>query len=119
MTDDDRVPRGIRWLEEQTSQSLHHPELPVGPVAAWVAEQLALRNDDTMSAARMAFIAAVVDDLAGSYNRAGQHGWWQRPRTALGGRSPLDVLTADFDPSAEPSVTIAALARSLRDSSAS
>lgn len=109
--------RGIQWLEEQTGQHLEDRLPPPWRTVVRIAVQIGLL-DDKLVTARLAFIAAVLDDLAGAYDEAGQLAWWHRRRTALGGRSPLRVLTGDVDPKAEPATTVAALARALRGSGA-
>lgn len=38
------------------------------------------------------FVDLVNGILAGSYNDRRIEAWWQSPRSALGGRSPMDVL---------------------------
>ncbi len=53
-------------------------------------------------AARLHFVALVNGDLIGSYNERGIRRWWQRPRSALGGRSPIDVLAGGWDPDHTP-----------------
>ena len=43
-------------------------------------------------ATRLHWLMLVVGDLLGSYNAFGVRRWFARPRTALGGHSPEDVL---------------------------
>ncbi|HXF37033.1 MAG TPA: hypothetical protein VNO17_07610 [Actinomycetota bacterium] len=69
-------------------------------------------------AARLHFLATVVADLLGTYNAFGVRRWFERPRSALGGRSPADVLAGDWDPEDEGPLAVRALARSLVGSSA-
>jgi hypothetical protein len=64
-------------------------------------------------AARVHFVALVTSDLAGSYNEFGLRRWWGRPRTALGGRSPRDVLAGAWDPDSKDARIVAELARAL------
>ena len=45
-------------------------------------------------ATRLHWLMLVVGDLLGSYNAFGVRRWFARPRTALGGRSPEDVLVS-------------------------
>lgn len=54
-------------------------------------------------AARMHWLALVLSDLAGAYNDFGIRRWFERERTQLGGRSPRQVLGAEWDP-ADPDV---------------
>jgi hypothetical protein len=105
-----------RTLPAARAVGIHHLRDEEGPaelVVAWVAQKIGLTEEDGMIGSRVAFIAAVVDDLSGSYNTAGQQSWWTRPRTELGNLSPIDVLAQDFDPAAEPASAVAELARSL------
>ena len=53
-------------------------------------------------AARLHFVALVNGDLIGSYNERGIRRWWQRPRAALDGRSPLGALAGGWDPDQTP-----------------
>lgn len=63
-------------------------------------------------AARVQFVAHVNVALAGSYTDEGIRRWWQRPRQALGGRSPLAALGTDWDPDTD---TAARHVRSLAE----
>lgn len=49
-------------------------------------------------AARLHFLALVAGDLAGAYSDIGVRRWFERKRTALGGRTPADLLTGDWSP---------------------
>ena len=49
-------------------------------------------------AARLHFLALVVGDLAGAYNDIGVRRWFDRRRTALGGKTPADLLTGAWTP---------------------
>ena len=62
---------------------------------------------------RIHYIALVTSDLAGSYNDFGLRRWWERPRTALDGRSPRSALGTAWDPDGPSAVSVAELARSL------
>lgn len=64
-------------------------------------------------AARIHFLALVTTDLAGSYNDFGMRRWWERPRSALEGRSPRGTLGDDWDPDDPPALAVADLARAL------
>ncbi len=48
-------------------------------------------------AARLHFLALVVEDLAGIYNEYGIRRWFDRKRTLLDGLSPSEILTDDWD----------------------
>lgn len=52
-------------------------------------------------AARLHTVALIVTDLAGSYNDFGVRRWFQRPRVALGGKAPAEILSGDWDPDSE------------------
>jgi hypothetical protein len=64
-------------------------------------------------AARLHFLALVVSDLAGSYNDIGIRRWFDRKRTALGGRTPAQVLSGEWDPDDSGPARVRALAREL------
>ncbi len=64
-------------------------------------------------AARLHFLALVVGDLAGAYNEVGVRRWFERPRTALGGKAPASLLTGEWDPDDPGPQKVRALARSL------
>ena len=49
-------------------------------------------------AARLHFLALLVGDLAGAYNDIGVRRWFDRRRTALGGKTPADLLTGAWMP---------------------
>ena len=70
-------------------------------------------------AGRIHFVALVSSDLAGSYNDYGLRRWWERPRTALDGRSPRTALGSRWDPDTPAAVTIGGLARQLLGSAGS
>jgi transcriptional regulator with XRE-family HTH domain len=64
-------------------------------------------------AARLHFLALVIGDLAGSYNDVGIRRWFGRKRTALGGRTPAQLLTGDWDPEDAGPARVRGLAREL------
>jgi hypothetical protein len=65
-------------------------------------------------AERLHFIALVLAELAGSYNEYGMRRWFTRPRSALEGQSPADLMGKDFDPDGPDGERIRRLAESLR-----
>ncbi|HXF73825.1 MAG TPA: hypothetical protein VNO79_14585 [Actinomycetota bacterium] len=69
-------------------------------------------------AARLHVLATVVADLLGTYNALRVRRWFHRPRSALGGRSPAEVLSGPWNPEDEGPRAVRALARSLLGSSA-
>ena len=64
-------------------------------------------------AARIHYLALVSADLAGSYNGFGLRRWWERPRSALEGRSPREALGGDWTPDSPAARAVADLARAL------
>lgn len=64
-------------------------------------------------AARLHTLALIVTDLAGSYNEFGIRRWFQRPRTALDGRAPRDILSGRWDTGAPDVGRVRELAASL------
>jgi hypothetical protein len=64
-------------------------------------------------AARLHFIALVVGDLAGAYNALGIRRWFERPRTALAGRTPASFLAGGWTPDGQGVWRVRALARAL------
>jgi len=64
-------------------------------------------------AARLHFLALVVGDLAGAYNDVGVRRWFERPRTALGGKTPAAMLRGEWDPDDPGPQKARALARAL------
>lgn len=63
-------------------------------------------------AARLHWLALLIDQLEGTYNAYGIRRWFQRPRMALDGQSPLDRLKGDWDPDDDPVRPILTLAQS-------
>jgi hypothetical protein len=64
-------------------------------------------------AARLHHVAMTTADLAGSYTPAGIRRWFDRPRTALDGRTPRAVLEGSWAPEDEGPTAMRELARSL------
>lgn len=64
-------------------------------------------------AARLHFVALVAGDLAGAYNALGIRRWFERPRTALGGRTPASLLRGAWTPDGDGAQRVRALARAL------
>lgn len=61
-------------------------------------------------AARLHWLALVIDQLEGTYNAYGIRRWFQRPRAALRSESPQDRLTGEWDPDDPGIQEVAALA---------
>lgn len=64
-------------------------------------------------AARLHHIALIVGDLAGAYNEVGIRRWFDRKRSALGGKAPAALLTGAWNPDDRGPQTVRDLARSL------
>lgn len=64
-------------------------------------------------AARLHLIALIAGDLAGAYNAIGIRRWFERPRTALDGRTPASLLRGAWTPDDEGARRVRALARAL------
>lgn len=75
--------------------------------------QAGTRETPDPIAARLHFLATVVGDLAGAYNEIGIRRWFERRRQLLDGRSPAELLTADWDPEGPEARRVRQLARSL------
>ena len=64
-------------------------------------------------AERLHFLAQVVGDLRGSYNEVGVRRWFRRPRAALKGSAPVELLHPGWMPNDLGPKAIRQLARSL------
>lgn len=64
-------------------------------------------------AARLHFLAQLVADLRGAYTDPGVRRWFNRPRTALGGRAPREVLSGEWAPDDPATLRVRELARAL------
>jgi hypothetical protein len=71
------------------------------------------RDTPDTVAARLHLLALVVGDLAGAYNEVGVRRWFTRPRTALDGRAPQDLLAGEWHPEDQAAQRVRALAASL------
>lgn len=69
-------------------------------------------------AGRLHLVARIVADLSGAYSEVGVRRWFLRSRSQLGGRSPGEVLSGDWDPDGEEARAVLELARSLTASPA-
>jgi uncharacterized protein (DUF2384 family) len=69
-------------------------------------------------AARLHLLARIVAELRGAYSEVGVRRWFERPRTALRGRAPDDLLTGAWDPDGADAERVLALARALTSSPA-
>ena len=93
------------------------PLLGISPSSA-VRYARGERSTPDAVAARLHFVALVSGDLAGAYNAIGIRRWFERPRAALDGRAPADLLAGDWAPDDEGAVRIRELARSVVESPA-
>ena len=64
-------------------------------------------------AERIHWLALLIGDLAGAYNALGIRRWFERPRSALGGRAPAQVLAPGWLPDDEAATTARRLAAAL------
>lgn len=64
-------------------------------------------------AARIHWLALVLSDLEGAYNRFGVRRWFDRERVQLEARSPRQVLGAEWDPASPDAESVRQLAASL------
>lgn len=64
-------------------------------------------------AARLHTLTQIVSDLSGSYNSFGIRRWFTRPRQALDGRAPKDLLSGDWTPDDPGVLQVRQLANTL------
>ena len=64
-------------------------------------------------AERLHFLSLVVGDLAGAYNEIGMRQWFERKRSQLDGRTPLDFLKGRWKPPQPGPRRVQDLARAL------
>jgi hypothetical protein len=64
-------------------------------------------------AARLHHVALVAGDLAGAYNDVGVRRWFDRKRSALGGKTPAALLSGEWNPEDAGPQKVRALAQSL------
>jgi hypothetical protein len=84
----------------------------LSPVWARRCASGAHRTPDDV-ADRLHTVALVVASLNGSYNDLGVRRWFHRPRTALNGKAPADILAGDWSSDDADVVSVQALADSL------
>jgi len=104
-------PRLARILERERLAAL----LGISLSSAQRYERGARRTPDDI-AARLHFLALVVGDVAGAYNGIGIRRWFDRPRSALDGRSPAELLRGEWQPDDPGPSRVRELARALVDS---
>ena len=76
------------------------------------------RSTPDVTAERLHFLALIVGDLLGAYNEVGVRRWFHRPRTALQGKAPIELLGDRWTPEDQGPKAVSELARSLLFSSA-
>jgi uncharacterized protein (DUF2384 family) len=76
------------------------------------------RRTPDAAAARLHFLARIIHHLEGAYNDLGVRRWFRRHRAGLDGKSPADILTAEWDPDDKGPQRVLELARSLNGAGA-
>ncbi|HSC29260.1 MAG TPA: hypothetical protein VLD67_18435 [Vicinamibacterales bacterium] len=97
-----------RILEPEQLAALLH--ISVTSLRRYVSAE---RETPDAVAARLHHLALIVGDLAGAYNEVGIRRWFDRKRTALGGRTPAALLASDWNPDDPAPQKVRELARSL------
>jgi hypothetical protein len=87
----------------------------VASLRRYAADQ---RPTPDVVAARLHLLARVVAELRGAYSEVGVWRWFERTRSALGGRSPDAILSGDWDPDGSDAERVLSLAHSLSASPA-
>jgi hypothetical protein len=87
----------------------------VASLRRYAADQ---RPTPDVVAARLHLLARVVAELRGAYSEVGVRRWFERTRSALGGRSPDAILSGDWDPDGSDAERVLSLAHSLSASPA-
>ena len=121
--------------DQLLSQVYERLEECPSPATEWQAVREVLNDDDLLAAllgigpisvrryakgerhcsdavaARLHWLALLIDQLEGTYNAYGIRRWFQRPRAALEGQSPQDRLRGAWDPDDAAINPIVALAQ--------
>jgi hypothetical protein len=71
------------------------------------------RDTPDAIAARLHHLALIVGDLTGAYNDVGVRRWFDRKRSALGGKTPAALLAGEWAPEDKGPQQVRDLARSL------
>lgn len=122
--------------DELLTQVYERLEECPSPATEWQAVRDVLKDDDLLAAllgigtasvrryakgerhcadavaARLHWLALLIDQLEGTYNVYGIRRWFQRPRAALEGQAPQDRLKGDWDPDDDAIQPLEALAQS-------
>ncbi|MBI5816602.1 MAG: hypothetical protein HZB29_13450 [Nitrospinae bacterium] len=94
---------------------------PTSPVAIIGMELLGRMVGDRKKsnvANRLIFISRIIDDLRGAYTNTGIVQWFNRKRTQLDGKAPVDILKGDWSPDDKGPLKVMELAHSLASSNA-
>lgn len=91
--------------------------LGVSPTSVGRYRSHSRRTPDAI-AARLHLLARIIHHLEGAYNDLGVRRWFRRRRTALGDKSPADLLTDEWDPDDKGPQRVLELARSLNGAGA-
>jgi hypothetical protein len=79
-------------------------------VAAEAQKELPLDQPNDLPV-RVSFLAELIAVLSKSYTLTGVRQWFYRPRTPLGGQSPISLLSGEWRPGQDPARMIQDLAR--------
>ena len=133
---DQKPSAGDQARDELLAQVYEQLEECLSPAAEWQAVREVLDDDGLLApllgigiasvrryfkgerhcsdpvAARLHWLAMLIDQLEGTYNAYGIRRWFQRPRAALDGQAPQDRLKGDWDPDDAAIQPLTALAQS-------
>lgn len=110
-----------------TSKNLSEPDylneleivLQEGLLTALVGKSLAdIQKDLQRRSNEIHFLYEIVDSLRGSYNDEGIRRWFQRERSQLEGKSPLQYLGPGWNPNDKEAKYVLELAKSSINSGA-
>jgi len=109
----ERAPTEWPGLREVFGDELLASILSISPASVQRYAAGELRCPDEV-AARLLWLAMVVEHLEGSFNAFGIRRWFQRSSQALGGLSPLAVLGEAWHPESAGAGRVMALAEGVR-----
>jgi transcriptional regulator with XRE-family HTH domain len=101
-------PAVSRVLEQEQLASLL--DISVSSLRRYLSGE---RGTPDSVAARLHHIALIVGDLSGAYNEVGIRRWFERPRSALDGKRPADLLKGGWSPDDPAPQRVRNLARAL------
>ncbi len=109
----------FEWVRMEEVLGLDLLSKLVGVAIVSIRRYLAkTRTTPDNAAARLHVLSLIVGNLNGAYNEAGIRQWFQRRRTQLGGKSPMELLTGNWRPDDEIVARLRALAGGLVSSPA-